>query len=175
MSRTWHRPVGRFLDQLPHLPDKVRLVQDLGVLQLDRLVLEPVGGIDDHADAQGRLDLGIEGPEGDGVSTFISEAIFNRPVLGLRTTIGGEEEAVDPLIRQLGNRHAPEQEGLGALQGGFQVEENDHVEPDPKREREKRNRPESEPERPFQEGHGLRLLPLSPVSKGHHASILTNH
>jgi hypothetical protein len=100
-------------------------------LELDLLVLEPLGGVDDHAQAQGGLDLDVKKPELESLLALGPETLLQRPLISLRAAVGDEKKPVLPLLAELGDLHPPEQKGLGALQSGDGGGKIDLVEPDP--------------------------------------------
>ena len=106
----------RALHQTAKLGDEVGAVQRLNLLELDFLVLEPLRGIDQHAETQRGLDPRIERSEPEDLPSCASEPVFHGAVGGLSLPIGDKEIAIGALLAELGHGHAPEQEGLGPLQ-----------------------------------------------------------
>jgi hypothetical protein len=123
------RAVGRLLDQVTHALDEGGPVEGGGLVDLDHLVLEPGRGIDEHADAQARLDVGVERAELERSLALRSEALFEGVHGVVRDAIGHVVEAIGAARAELGDGHAAEAEGLGALEDRVRAGEVERVEP----------------------------------------------
>jgi hypothetical protein len=80
------------LDLLSQFCNEFTLVQWLHLFKLDFLILEPIGGVDDHAEAKCGFNLGIKKTILEHPFPLIPKALFERPVISTQTTIGDEEE-----------------------------------------------------------------------------------
>ena len=72
----------RCLDLFAQLRDEIRLLDALDVLQLDLFILEPLGGIDEHAQSQRGPDRRIEGTKFKFFFALGPVTVRNRRVLG---------------------------------------------------------------------------------------------
>ncbi len=116
MYHDQQRSTRGILNELPDLLDKRRLVQILRVHELDLFVLEPLARINEHAEAQGGLNLGVEGAESEHCVPILPEPPFERSFIGLRYTVSDKKESVGVLFSQLCHRHTSERKSLGGSQ-----------------------------------------------------------
>jgi hypothetical protein len=129
MDHDQQRPERRTFDKAPHPFDEQLPGQRFHVAYLDLLVLEPVGRIDQHAEPERWLDLGIEKTESQLFPTCAAKPLLHRTRLISRDPIGHVGKPIDPTFTELGDRHPPEHEALGPMQRGAGGAEVDKVEP----------------------------------------------
>jgi hypothetical protein len=129
-------------------------------LELDLLVLEPLGGVDDHPQAQRGFDLDVKKTELELLLALGPEALLQRPRISLRAAVGDEKKAVLPLPAELRDLHAAEQKGLGALQGGDGGSKIDLVEPESQHCQSQQADPDADQQAAFEAGHGIFAAPV---------------
>ena len=88
---------GDVIDKGLHLLNEGGRIELSHRLELDLLVLEPFGRIDDDSKPQGRFDLHIEVTEFEGWFALGPETLLDRPGRAHRATVGSEKKPVLPL------------------------------------------------------------------------------
>jgi hypothetical protein len=137
------RSARGFLNEPSDVRDEGGLIQLLHRFELDFLILEPLAGVDDHAQAQRSFNLDIKKPKLEVRLAFDPETLLERPGLAFRAAVRDEEKPIPPLRAQLRDQHTPEKKGLGPLQRAGRGSKIDIVEPDPQPHQNHHDQPQA--------------------------------